>query len=169
MEYFNKAFGSYYWWKVVGEWGVRKWIQETLQNKTIQYPHLTDGIIKSIRWSRTRCWVTNYWILKRMKVKVLLKISSKWRTKNRSSGWADGIRSTVRRFIIGDEQSPLRYLGCIVILGICPLSVLRKWIVRYWIRLQYFKLPMAGTNLYYALQRRFSNVAIEFSNDWKRG
>jgi hypothetical protein len=30
--------------------------------------------------------VTNYWILKKMKVKVLLKISSKWRTKNRSSG-----------------------------------------------------------------------------------
>jgi hypothetical protein len=27
---------------------------------------------------------------------------------------------------IGDEQSPLRYLGCIVILGICPLSALAE-------------------------------------------
>jgi 2-polyprenyl-6-methoxyphenol hydroxylase-like FAD-dependent oxidoreductase len=45
--------------------------------------------------------------------------------KRRSSGWADGIRSTVRR-LIGDEQSPLRYLGCIVILGICPLSALAE-------------------------------------------
>jgi 2-polyprenyl-6-methoxyphenol hydroxylase-like FAD-dependent oxidoreductase len=33
---------------------------------------------------------------------------------------ADGIRSAVRRLLIG-EDNPLRYLGCIVILGICPL------------------------------------------------
>lgn len=35
---------------------------------------------------------------------------------------ADGIRSSVRKLIIGEEASPLRYLGCIVILGICPLA-----------------------------------------------
>ena len=34
---------------------------------------------------------------------------------------ADGIRSSVRRLLIGEDASPLRYLGCIVILGICPL------------------------------------------------
>ena len=33
---------------------------------------------------------------------------------------ADGIRSAVRRQKIGDAVSPLRYLGCIVILGIAP-------------------------------------------------
>lgn len=33
---------------------------------------------------------------------------------------ADGIRSAVRRQKIGDEVSPMRYLGCIVILGIAP-------------------------------------------------
>lgn len=33
---------------------------------------------------------------------------------------ADGIRSVVRRQKIGDNISPLRYLGCIVILGIAP-------------------------------------------------
>jgi 2-polyprenyl-6-methoxyphenol hydroxylase-like FAD-dependent oxidoreductase len=37
---------------------------------------------------------------------------------------ADGIRSAVRRLLIGEENSPLQYLGCIVILGICPLSSL---------------------------------------------
>jgi len=37
---------------------------------------------------------------------------------------ADGIRSSVRRLLIGEEVSPLRYLGCIVILGICPLAAL---------------------------------------------
>jgi 2-polyprenyl-6-methoxyphenol hydroxylase-like FAD-dependent oxidoreductase len=35
---------------------------------------------------------------------------------------ADGIRSVVRRLLIGDEILPLRYLGCMVILGICPLK-----------------------------------------------
>lgn len=37
---------------------------------------------------------------------------------------ADGIRSSVRSLLIGDEVSPLRYLGCIVILGICPLETI---------------------------------------------
>lgn len=35
---------------------------------------------------------------------------------------ADGIRSTVRSLLIGEDASPLCYLGCIVILGICPLA-----------------------------------------------
>jgi len=37
---------------------------------------------------------------------------------------ADGIRSSVRKLLIGEEKTPLRYLGCIVILGICPLLAL---------------------------------------------
>jgi 2-polyprenyl-6-methoxyphenol hydroxylase-like FAD-dependent oxidoreductase len=37
---------------------------------------------------------------------------------------ADGIRSSVRRLLIGEETTPLRYLGCIVILGICLLKEL---------------------------------------------
>ncbi len=36
---------------------------------------------------------------------------------------ADGIRSAVRRQKIGDAASPLRYLGCIVILGIAESPV----------------------------------------------
>lgn len=35
---------------------------------------------------------------------------------------ADGIRSTTRKLLIGEETTPLRYLGCIVILGICLLA-----------------------------------------------
>ena len=37
---------------------------------------------------------------------------------------ADGIRSSVRRLLFGEDITPLRYLGCIVILGICPLAAL---------------------------------------------
>lgn len=37
---------------------------------------------------------------------------------------ADGIRSRVRKSLIGEDKTPLQYLGCIVILGICPLDAL---------------------------------------------
>ncbi|HKC69539.1 MAG TPA: NAD(P)/FAD-dependent oxidoreductase, partial [Bacteroidia bacterium] len=39
---------------------------------------------------------------------------------------ADGIRSSVRKLLIGDDITPLRYLGYIVILGICPLEALKN-------------------------------------------
>lgn len=35
---------------------------------------------------------------------------------------ADGIRSSVRKLLIDEDAAPLRYLDCLVILGICPLS-----------------------------------------------
>lgn len=35
---------------------------------------------------------------------------------------ADGIRSTVHNLLIGEEKRPLKYLDCIVILGICKLE-----------------------------------------------
>jgi salicylate hydroxylase len=39
---------------------------------------------------------------------------------------ADGIRSIVRSLIIGEKITPLRYLGYMVILGICPLDALKN-------------------------------------------
>jgi 2-polyprenyl-6-methoxyphenol hydroxylase-like FAD-dependent oxidoreductase len=39
---------------------------------------------------------------------------------------ADGIRSFVRKLLIGTDAPPLQYLGCIVILGICPLRSLES-------------------------------------------
>ena len=38
---------------------------------------------------------------------------------------ADGIRSAVRRLLMDENTTPLRYLGYIVILGICPLEALK--------------------------------------------
>lgn len=38
---------------------------------------------------------------------------------------ADGLRSSVRRLLIGEDAYPLHYLGCIVILGICPLEAIK--------------------------------------------
>lgn len=39
---------------------------------------------------------------------------------------ADGIRSSVRNLLIGEDAALLCYLGCIVILGICPLEAIEK-------------------------------------------
>lgn len=38
---------------------------------------------------------------------------------------ADGLRSVVRNFLIGENITPLRYLGYMVILGICSLEALK--------------------------------------------
>ncbi|MDP1609397.1 MAG: NAD(P)/FAD-dependent oxidoreductase [Chlamydiales bacterium] len=38
---------------------------------------------------------------------------------------ADGIRSVVRSLLIGEDMTPLRYLGYVVILGICSLEALK--------------------------------------------
>ena len=38
---------------------------------------------------------------------------------------ADGIRSVVHSLIVGEDATPLRYLGYVVILGICSLGVLK--------------------------------------------
>ncbi len=38
---------------------------------------------------------------------------------------ADGVRSVVRRLLIGEDITPLRYLGYAVILGICSLEALK--------------------------------------------
>ena len=39
---------------------------------------------------------------------------------------ADGIRSSVRRLLFGEDVLPLRYLGCIVILGICSMEAIKN-------------------------------------------
>lgn len=38
---------------------------------------------------------------------------------------ADGVRSVVRSLLVGDDITPLRYLGYVVILGICSLKALK--------------------------------------------
>lgn len=39
---------------------------------------------------------------------------------------ADGVRSVIRSLLIGEDITPLRYLGYIVILGICSLEALKE-------------------------------------------
>ncbi len=119
---------------VVGEWGVRKWIQADEKIKTkrsnihiarqsLRMELLNQlGDQERVQWSHQ---LLDFKEDKNKGVTLRFQVNGEIKTANADLVvGADGIRSTVRRLIIGDERSPLRYLGCVVILGICPLSVL---------------------------------------------
>nr|WP_309759577.1 NAD(P)/FAD-dependent oxidoreductase [Flavobacterium sp.] len=121
---------------LVGEWGVRKWIQEDDNTKTkrsnihiarqsLRMELLNQlGDPERVKWSHQ---LLDFKEDKSKGVTLRFQVNGELKTVNADLVvGADGIRSTVRRFIIGDERSPLRYLGCIVILGICPLSALAE-------------------------------------------
>ena len=121
---------------VVGEWGVRKWIQGDDKTKTkrsnihiarqsLRMELLNQlGDAEPVQWSHQ---LLDFKEDESKGVTLRFQVHGELKTVNADLVvGADGIRSTVRRFIIGDEKSPLRYLGCIVILGICPLSALAE-------------------------------------------
>jgi 2-polyprenyl-6-methoxyphenol hydroxylase-like FAD-dependent oxidoreductase len=120
--------------KVIGEWGVRKWKESVEKNflkrtnvhiarqslrfalleqlgghASLQWGHQLVGFKESEAGGVDLNFLVNGEI-KRAKADLVVG--------------ADGIRSAVRSLLIGEDISPLRYLGCIVILGICPLSAL---------------------------------------------
>jgi 2-polyprenyl-6-methoxyphenol hydroxylase-like FAD-dependent oxidoreductase len=120
---------------VIGEWGMRKWKQ--LEGKT--FPKRTNVHIarQSLRLALLRQlgghdavqWGHQLVDFKECKGEgVDLSFQVDGEIKSAKADLvvgADGIRSSVRRLLIGEDISPLRYLGCIVILGICPLTALK--------------------------------------------
>jgi 2-polyprenyl-6-methoxyphenol hydroxylase-like FAD-dependent oxidoreductase len=120
--------------KVIGEWGIRKWIysdEKTISKRSnvhIARQSLRSALLEqvgghdAVQWSHQLIDfkdVGNKGIDLRFQVNGEIKIA----TADLLVG-SDGIRSAVRKLLIGDDRTPLRYLGCIVILGICPLSAL---------------------------------------------
>lgn len=120
--------------KVIGEWGIRKWIQsdaKTFQKRTnihIARQSLRLALLQQLGRQDMVQWGHQLVDFKECEGKgVDLSFQVDGKIKNAKADLvvgADGIRSSVRRLLIGDDSSPLRYLGCIVILGICPLKVL---------------------------------------------
>ncbi|PIF34246.1 2-polyprenyl-6-methoxyphenol hydroxylase-like FAD-dependent oxidoreductase [Flavobacterium sp. 9] len=122
--------------KVIGEWGIRKWIQSDEKTSTkrsnmhIARQSLRLALLEqlgghdAIKWGHqlidyTKCddesIALNFQVDGEIKsVKTDLVVG------------ADGIRSSIRNLLIGEESAPLRYLDCIVILGICPLNALEN-------------------------------------------
>ena len=124
--------------KVVGEWGMRKWMQqEPAKNITTKKTNIHIarqslrlalleqlGETKSVKWGHQ---LIDFKENSSGKIDLTFQVEGKIKsaTADLIVG-ADGIRSVVRNLIIGEDISPLRYLGCIVILGICPLSALEN-------------------------------------------
>ena len=120
--------------KVIGEWGIRKWIQSEIKtspkrtNVHIARQSLRLALLKQLDGHSVIQWNHQLIDFKACDGEgVDLSFQVNGEIKNAKADLvvgADGIRSSVRKLLIGEEVAPLRYLGCIVILGICPLETL---------------------------------------------
>ncbi|MHA3789713.1 FAD-dependent oxidoreductase [Flavobacterium hauense] len=120
--------------KVIGEWGLRKWAPSNgkssskRSNVHIARQSLRLALVDQLGGQDAVQWGHQLVDLKEYENDgVHLSFISNGETKSIKADLvvgADGIRSSVRRLLIGEDITPLRYLDCIVILGICPLSAL---------------------------------------------
>lgn len=119
--------------RIIAEWGMRKWVKNdknTPPKKTnIHIPRqsLRLELINQLESKKSINWghqLIDFKESNNNKVNLNFLVDGKYKsaTADLLVG-ADGIRSVVRNQLIG-EFTPLRYLGCIVILGICHLNKL---------------------------------------------
>ncbi|GGF28974.1 monooxygenase [Flavobacterium limi] len=121
--------------KVIAEWGTRKWLQSDIKtsskrtNVHIARQSLRLALLEELGGNHQIKWGHQLVDFKEGETEgVELNFHVNGKIKKAKADLvvgADGIRSSVRRLLIGEDTAPLRYLGCIVILGICPLSVLQ--------------------------------------------
>jgi 2-polyprenyl-6-methoxyphenol hydroxylase-like FAD-dependent oxidoreductase len=120
--------------KVIGEWGIRKWVPSEVKtsvkrtNVHIARQSLRLALLEQLGGHDAVQWGHQLIDFKECEdggVDLSFQVNGEIRNfKADLVVGADGIRSSVRRLLIGEDVTPLRYLGCIVILGICPLSAL---------------------------------------------
>ena len=117
---------------VIGEWGIRKWGKADARkppkrtNVHIARQSLRLALLQQLEPDgKQRVQWGHQLIDLKEENGLQLTFQVDGKTKQAKADLvvgADGIRSSVRKLLIGEETSPLRYLGCIVILGICPLA-----------------------------------------------
>lgn len=121
--------------KVIGEWGIRKWLQEEVKttskrtNMHIARQSLRLELLNQLESHDTIQWGHQLIDFKENENGIDLNFLVNGELKTCKADLvvgADGIRSSVRKLLIDDEIAPLRYLDCIVILGICSLSALEN-------------------------------------------
>ncbi len=122
--------------KVVGEWGMRKWLPsetKTSPKKTnmhISRQSLRLALLEQLGKNNTVQWGHQLLDFKENEndgVDLSFQVNGEiTKAKADILVGADGIRSSVRKLLIGDNKTPLRYLDCIVILGICPLTAIEN-------------------------------------------
>lgn len=117
----------------VGEWGLRKWGRDEnkrppkRQNVHIARQALRGELLKALGDEGKISWGHKLVGINEKKDStielefVLDNGDTIHQTADLVVG-ADGIRSTVRKHLVGSDLTPLRYLGCIVVLGICALD-----------------------------------------------
>lgn len=120
--------------KVIGEWGMRKWMQSDTKTTTkrsnvhIARQSLRLALLEQLGKHNAVEWGHQLIDFKEhVGEGVTLNFQVEGKLKSTKADLvvgADGIRSLVRKLLIGEDITPLRYLGCIVILGICPLTAL---------------------------------------------
>lgn len=126
--------------KMIGEWGIRKWGQsESKTSSKRTNVHIARQLLRSelleqlgghgsVQWGHKLVDFTEN-DGEGVSLKFQVEGDKKGEVKHAYADLvvgADGIRSSVRKLLISEEASPLRYLGCIVILGICPLEDIKS-------------------------------------------
>jgi salicylate hydroxylase len=120
--------------KVIGEWGMRKWLETDAKtspkrsNMHIARQSLRLALLEQLGGHDSVHWghqLVDFVACENDGVTLSFQVNGQLKkAKADLLVGADGIRSSVRQLLIGEDITPLRYLGCIVILGICPLSTL---------------------------------------------
>ncbi|MFZ9955989.1 MAG: FAD-dependent oxidoreductase [Flavobacteriales bacterium] len=122
--------------KIIGEWGMRKWMPNNAKNPPkrtnmlVARQSLRMALIKQLGGEDVVQWGHQLLDFKELESGgVELRFTVQGEIKSVHTDLvvgSDGIRSSVRKLALGEEENPLRYLGCIVILGICKLEDLKE-------------------------------------------
>ncbi len=120
--------------KVIGEWGGGQWTPSDTKtspkrtNIHIARQSLRLALLKQLGGPSKVTWghqLVDFKHTAQKQVDLTFQVNRVIKqTKADLVVGADGIRSAMRKLSIGEEHTPLQYLGCIVILGICPLAAL---------------------------------------------
>lgn len=118
--------------KVIGEWGFRNRTQSAAQSSSkrrnihIARQSLRLALLEQLGGNDAIQWghqLVDFKECANKDVELTFQVAGKMKSaKADLLVGADGIRSSVRKLLIGEETTPLRYLGCIVVLGICLLK-----------------------------------------------
>lgn len=119
---------------VIGEWGGRKWLESDLQkspkrsNMHIARQSLRKALLQQLGGTDALHWGHQLIGLNQNQnkdIELLFQVNGDIKSFRADLVvGADGIRSSVWKQLVGDDSTPLHYLDCIVILGICPLNAL---------------------------------------------
>jgi len=124
--------------KVIADWGIRDFDETTLKappkrtNVHIARQSLRLALLEQLGGHDAVQWGHQLVGLQDREnngIELQFKVQGQHALKHHKADLVvgtDGIRSAVRNLLIGEQVSPLRYLDCIVILGICPLAQLKN-------------------------------------------